>query len=251
MPAERLQMIRRAITFVAGKPVLRIDGVPFFHAGIAMGFREDGSGGDGNTARITFDKRPLLDEDIELHGIDKQIIGLDGELLQSGGHGLATGLIDIPGVDALSIDFGNSPGQGVLTNAFSKFRAARGGKFFRIVEADNAALGIENDRGGDHRTEERAAAGFIETGNAHPAELSRRSLETGRAETAHWRRILARRAGRTRLLMTKCGNGIDLHGSAGRYVVCRERYDRKQKSDAGKRDWIDWPDAIEHFDHQS
>ncbi len=250
MPAERLQMVGGAITFVASKPVFRVDGVPLFHASVAMGFGEDGSGRDGNAAGVTLDERLLLDEDIKLHGVDEQIIRLNGELLQRGGHGLAAGLVDVPGVDALGIDFGNGPGQGVLADAFGKFRAALDGKFFRIVEADNAALGIENDRGRDYRTEERSATGLIKTGNAHPAELSRRSLETGRAETAHWRRILARRAGRTRLLVTQSGNGIDLHGSAGRHVVCGERYDRQQKSDASKRDWIDWPDAIEHFDHQ-
>ena len=77
-----------------------------------------------------------------------------------------------------------------------KFRAAFGGKFFRVIETNNASLGIENDRGGNDWAEERAAAGLIETGDAHPAKLSRRSLETGRAESVHCAEILARaRAG--------------------------------------------------------
>src|SRR5208282_3805917 len=166
-------------------------------------------------------------------------------------HGLTAGLVDVPGVYALGIDFSDGPGDSVLADALGKFRAALGRKFFRIVESDNPALGIENDRGRDDRAEKCAAASLIETGDAHPAELSRRSLETGRAEAAHWPEILARRTGCTRLLVTKRGNGIDLHGSARWYVVCRERYDHQQKSDTGKRNGIDWPDAVEHFDHQS
>ena len=101
-------------------------------------------------------------------------------------------MIDVPGIDALSVDLRNGPGESVLANADGKFRAPLGGKFFRIIKADNTAFGIENDRGGDHGAEERAAAGFIETGDAHPAKLSRRSLETGGAEAAHWPEILAR-----------------------------------------------------------
>ena len=58
-------------------------------------------------------------------------------------------------------------------------------KFLRVVQPDDSALGIEDDRGGDNRTKQRAAPGFIETRDARPAELARRSLETGRAESAH------------------------------------------------------------------
>src|SRR5271157_3126425 len=107
-------MIGSAVAFVAGKPVFRIDGVPFFHASIAMSFSQDGSSGNRNTSGIALDERFLLNEDVELHGVDKQVIGLDRELLKGGGHGLAAGLIDVPGVDALGIDFGNGPSQGVF-----------------------------------------------------------------------------------------------------------------------------------------
>jgi hypothetical protein len=190
--AKGFEVIGRGVAFVAGKAVLGINGVPFFHASITMSFRKDGGSGNGNASRIALDKGFLFDENIELHGVDEQIVRLDGELLESGGHSLAAGLIDVPGVDALCIDFRDGPRKGMFLDAWSQLGAALGSKFFRVVEADNAPLGIENDRGGDNGTEERAAAGFIETGDAHPAELSRRSLETGGAETAHCAEILAR-----------------------------------------------------------
>ena len=191
--SQGFQVVGSGVALVAREAVLRVDNVPLLHASVAMGFGEDGCGGDGNATRVAFDERLLLDENIELHGVDEQIIRLNRELLKSGGHGLTAGLIDVPGVDTLGIDFGDGPSKGVLPDTRSELRTAIRSKFFRIVEPNNAALGVENDRGGDDRAEERAAAGLIETGDAHPAELSRRSLETGRAETAHCAEILARR----------------------------------------------------------
>jgi hypothetical protein len=79
----------------------------------------------------------------------------------------------------------------VFPYARGKFRAALSGKFFRIVEADNAPLGIEDDGGGNDRAKQRSTAGFVNAGDARPAQLARRSLETGRAESAHWFAILA------------------------------------------------------------
>ena len=199
--AQGLQMVGSGVALVAGEAILRVNGVPLLHASVAMRLGKDGGSGNGNTARVAFDERFLLNEYIELHGVDKQIIRLDGELLQRSGHGLATGLIDVPSVDALGVDFRDGPSECMLVNARGKFRTALRGEFFRIVEADNAAFGIKNDRGGDDWAEERAASGLIETGDAHPAELSRRSLETGRAEAAHCAAILARCANRVRLLV--------------------------------------------------
>src|SRR5277367_6469068 len=212
--AKGFQMVGSGVAFVARKAILRIDGVPFFHTRIAVGFGEDGSSGNGNATCITFDERLLLDENIELHGIDKQIIRLNGELLQSSRHSLAAGLVDVPSVDSLGIDFCDGPGESVLVNAHGKFRAPLGGKFFRIIKADNATLGIKNDRGGNDWTEERAAAGLIETGDAHPAKLSRLSLETGRAESVHCAKILARRAGGVRLLIAQSNHGINFCGAS-------------------------------------
>ena len=194
MLSESFEVIGRGITLMPSKAVLRINRVPFFHTGVAMGFGKDGCGSNGNAARIALDERFLFDENIKLHRVNQKIIRLNGELLQRGGHGLAAGLINVPRVDALCVNFSDGPGQSMQANARGEFRAALGNKFFGIIEADNAALWIQNDRGRDNGPKERAAAGFIETGDAHPTELSRRSLETGRAETAHCAKILARRS---------------------------------------------------------
>ena len=245
MLSEGFEVVGSGITLVARETVLRVDHVPFFHARVAMSFGEDRSGGDRNAARVTLDEGLLFDRNIQLHGVDEQIIRLDRKLFESGSHSLAAGLIDIPRVDALGIDFRNGPSESAFVNACGQFSAALSGKFLRIVEADNAALGIENYRGGDHRAEERAAAGFIETGDAHPAKLSRRSLETGRAQAAHGAEILARRPEMVRSLIPQCNDGIDPCGAPRGEVVCREGYQRQKNGHDGKCDRVGWEDAVQ------
>src|ERR1700738_784155 len=106
-------------------------------------------------------------------------------MLDRGGHGLAAGLINIPGVNTLRVNFDDCPGKRVFANAGSQLGAAFRREFFGIVEADDAALGIEDDGGSDNGAKQRAAAGFIDACDASPAELARRSLETGRAKSVH------------------------------------------------------------------
>ena len=110
MLAQSFQMIGCCVTLVASETILRVDGVPLFHASIAMSLRQDGGRGNGNTASVAFDERFLLDENVELHRVDEQVIRLDRELLQSGSHSLAAGLIDVPRVNPLGINFRDGPG---------------------------------------------------------------------------------------------------------------------------------------------
>jgi hypothetical protein len=189
--SQCFKVIRGCVPFVTSKTVLRIDGVPLFHARVAVRLGQNRGRSDGHAARVAFDERFLFNHHIELHRVDQQVIRLDGQLQEGGGHGLPAGLINIPRVDSLRIDFGDSPGDGVLANARCQFGAALGRKFFRIIQANDAAPGIENDRSRDYRTEQRTAAGFVQTGDAHPAEFSRLALETGTAQASHRAWILA------------------------------------------------------------
>src|SRR5256885_16189675 len=177
--AEGFEVNGSAVTFVLGEAVAGKIGVEFIEARIAVSFGKNGGGGDGNAARVPFDKRFLFDEDVELHGVDQEIVGNDGKLLERSGHGLAAGLIDVPCIDAGGINFGDGPGEGVLADAGGKIIAAFGRNFLGIVEADNAALGIEDDGGGNDRTEKSATAGFVNASDARPAEFARGSLKTG------------------------------------------------------------------------
>src|SRR5260370_12813662 len=95
-------------------------------------------------------------------------------------------MVNVPCVDALRVHFGDSPRKCVFADARRKLHPAFASEFFRIVQADNAPLGIENHRGGNDWTKQRPASGFIDAGNAQPAQFARGTLETGGAKSAHW-----------------------------------------------------------------
>src|SRR5262249_48571020 len=181
--AEGFHVFVRGVALVLSETVTGVRGVEFFEARVAMGFGKDGSGGDGNAPGVALDEGFLLDQHIELHGVDEQIVRNDRELLEGSGHGLAAGLIDIPSVDAGSVDFGDCVSKSMFANAEGKFAAAFGSKFFGVVKANDAALVIENDGCSDNGAEQGPATGFVDAGDARPAKLARGSLKPGRAET--------------------------------------------------------------------
>src|SRR5262249_11049259 len=123
--------------------------------------------------------------------IDEEVIGRDVELCNRGPHGLATRLVDIPGVDTLGVHFRDAPGHGVLADALSQHGAKLRGKLFRVVQANDPALVVQDDCGGDHGAEERPASYFVEAGDAQPAALARFTFVAGGAQPPHWGAILA------------------------------------------------------------
>ena len=115
-------------------------------------------------------------------------------MLEGSGHGLAAGLINVPSVDARGVDFRNGEGERVFADSNGEFCAAIGSELLGIIEADDAAFGVENYGGRDNRAEERAATGFINAGDARPAELARGTLNTGRAEATNLEKYAIRNA---------------------------------------------------------
>src|SRR5216684_5800961 len=130
MLAQSLQVVGRGVALVPREAVLRIDRIPLFHACVPVRFRQDRSGGDRNAPAVAFDQRSLLAQDIELEGVDPQVVRDDGKLLQGRGHSLAAGLVDVPRVDALRVYLRNRPGQRVLADALSQLRAPLRRKLF-------------------------------------------------------------------------------------------------------------------------
>src|SRR4029077_4439457 len=128
--AQSLQVIGGGVALVARQTVQRVDRVPLFHAGDSGSFRKDRGGSDRNAAAVAFDQRFLLDQDIELEGVDEQVVRDDGELLQSRGHRLTTGLVDVPCVDAQGVYVRDGPGEGVFADAPSQCRAPVWRKLF-------------------------------------------------------------------------------------------------------------------------
>ena len=185
MLPQGFQMISGGVPLMPAQAVLGVDCVPFLHAGIAMGFGKNGSSGDRDAAGVSMDQGFLFDKNIKFDGVQQQVIGKNGKLMEGRGHGLATSLIDIPGIDTLRIDLRDRPCQCVFANARRQLATPLRHQSLGIVQADDAPLGIQNHGGGDDRAEQRAATSFIETGDARPAELASRAFETRATKASH------------------------------------------------------------------
>lgn len=182
-------MVGGGVALVLRETVLRVELIEFEHPAVAIDFREDGSGSDGDGARVAVNKSFLFDGQIEFDGVEQQKIGKRTELGDGGDHGLAACLINVPRVDTAGINFSDGPGERVFADAFGEFDAAFGREFLRIVEAYDAAFGIQDNGGGEDGAEERAAACLVETGDALPTVLSRDSFVASAAEPCHRARL--------------------------------------------------------------
>jgi len=106
--------------------------------------------------------------EIELHGVDEEVVGRDGEGADGGEHGEARGLIDVDAVDGGSVDLGDGDGQrGRADEAVERF-ALEVGELLGVFEAGAGeivyALG-QDDGGGDDRAEETSAADLVDAGD--------------------------------------------------------------------------------------
>ena len=77
----------------------------------------------------------LLDGKIEFERVEEEIIRKRLKLRNGGDHCLPAGLIDVPGVYAAGINFGDGPGQSVLADALGENEASLVFNFLGIIEA--------------------------------------------------------------------------------------------------------------------
>src|SRR5215470_18886097 len=93
---QGFQVFRGSIAFMLREAIAGVDAVPLVHTRVAVRFGEYRGGGDGNALCVALDQRLLLDGDVEHHGVDQKVVWYEGQLAERGGHGLPTGLKDIP-----------------------------------------------------------------------------------------------------------------------------------------------------------
>src|SRR5205823_8942130 len=74
------------------------------------------------------------------------------------------GLVDVDLVDAGGVHRGDGPRDGALADTLRQNLAPLGGQELGIAQSLDAVRGVEDDGGGDHGTEERAAADFVYAG---------------------------------------------------------------------------------------
>ncbi len=154
MQTQRGKMILSGIAFVPRQAVLRIDQIPFGHQAVAFNLREDGSSRNGDGTRIAVNQRFLFDQRVNPHRIQQQIIGSNFQQCESFDHCLPAGLVNIPRVDTARVHFCHAPRESMLADAHRQNFAALGGQFLRIIEANDAPLGVQYHRRSHHRPEQ-------------------------------------------------------------------------------------------------
>ncbi len=141
-----------------------------------MNLGDNRCGGDGEAERVSVDELGLAAGMVEAHGVDEEVVGLKGKALDGGEHGHSRGLVDVDAVDGLGVDGGDGEGERHAADLLVEGFALFAGELFGVFEAGGGkhieALG-QDDSGGDDRAEQRAAAHFIDTGDALEAVVAK------------------------------------------------------------------------------
>lgn len=184
--AEGFEVLGSGVALVIRETVLGEKVVVFGHEAIAGDLGEDAGGRDGEAFGVAIDDRGLGATDGEDVGpVDEGVVRNEGEFQHGFVHGAEGSLQDVDGVDDFDIDGGDGgtdlAGGG---KELEKFFALLFVELLGIVQALefaweaflNPFAGEAHD-GGDNRSGERAAAGFVSTGDAGATALEAITFE--------------------------------------------------------------------------
>ena len=145
------------------------------HEAIAVDLCDHGRGGDREREGVAVVELGLRAAMVEAHGIDQEMVGREGEALYRGQHGDARGLVDVDAVNGLGVHLGDGDGQGDLADAAVELFAVLAQKLLGVLESGAGQAGHplgQNDGGGDHGAEKRAATYLVHTGDGAKAAVT-------------------------------------------------------------------------------
>jgi hypothetical protein len=200
---EGAEVIGSAVAFVLGEAVAGVELVELEHETVACDLGEDTGGCDARAQGIAFDEGGLGKRDAgDVEAVDEDVIWRGLELMEGEEHGLVGGVEDVDGVDA--VGFHASDGVmdgGVRGEEGEEGVALGGGELFGVVKPGEVfgqavviPIGGQDNCGGHDWAGERAAAGFVESGDSPGAvegqlafereaiDLRRRGGRFGRGE---------------------------------------------------------------------
>jgi len=140
-----------------------------------MDFGDDGGGGDGEGEGVAVVELGLGAGMVDVEGVDEQVVGAVGELLDGEEHGEAGGLVDVDAVDGFGVDFGDREAEGEGADLAIEALALFAGELLGVFEAhagEDADFGGEDDGSGDDGAEEGAAAYFVDACNGDIAVIA-------------------------------------------------------------------------------
>ena len=156
------------VAFVGGPVVLGVLDGEGAHDFVAVGFGEDGGGGDVAEAAVAFDKGfpGKVSVGIEFVTVDDDAQGADGQGVEGAVHGGYGGAQDVQAVDFLRGADAYAPGDGLALDNGAQGFSMGFGDLLGVVEPGMMEVIGENDGGGYDGARETSAAGFVAAGLA-------------------------------------------------------------------------------------
>src|ERR1041385_2842976 len=162
------------------KPVDGVAVIVRLHQEIAVDLRHDGSRGDGDTSRVAVDQRNLRHlQRFDGHGVEQQHVRADVQILHRLGHGQLAGAEDVDGIDGPRLDHTDSYGPGAAEDVTAGGDSVIEVEDLGVVDADHGRLAVEDDRGGDDRAGQTAAADLVRTGDGAKTKIAEPGLDRG------------------------------------------------------------------------
>src|SRR5580692_933818 len=147
------EMMRGAVSLVRRQAVDGENWIPFAHHPIAFDLGQNRRSGNRGGKSVAVDDGSLRQLAIEAHRVNQQMVRAGLQTYYRFPHGDSRSLINIDLVDAGSIDGGDSPGDGMLADAFGENFAPFCDQKLGIAQTSNSIPGIEDDRSRHNRTE--------------------------------------------------------------------------------------------------
>jgi hypothetical protein len=167
------------VAFVVGPAIERELAVELEHDVVAVGFGEDGGGGDGHEAGVAFDNALVGKGSfvVEAVAVDEEELWFEpsemgaarddavGVVTQEGvggeGHGVGGGVEYVEAVDLIGADYGDGPGGCRLFDFFSERGALTFGELLGVVE-HWVGVAFGEEYGGSHNgSGQGAASGLV------------------------------------------------------------------------------------------
>jgi hypothetical protein len=176
-----------AVALVLAEAIFRETRAEVAHNRVARDLRDHARGRDAEAVAIAIDDRRLRQREWKnWQAIDEDVLGLHRERIQSRAHRFMGGAQNIDRVDFHRIDHANRPQNGavgdeLLINLLAFLRQ----ELFGIVQLPVAKFFRKYNGGGYNWSGERAAAGFVDTGDGGDTERAEFAFMPETTATVH------------------------------------------------------------------
>ena len=163
---QQTEMLRRGISLVHVKIILRMASMEIVHQSIPTDLRHDGGRRDRDRQAVPLDDRPLGQRDLgQVDGIEQQEVRRQAKRLERAVHRQAGGVQDVQRIDLGRARVADAHSEGAPENGIKQSFALDIGEELGVVQSGQRESAREDDGGGGNGAGQRPAPGLIEAGD--------------------------------------------------------------------------------------